>query len=310
MRKKVIEIYQSGKGYKAISKALGLPRTTVRAIIYKWQKHGTVENLPRSGRLTKITPRAQRQLIQEVTKDPTTTSKELQASLASVKVIVHDSKRLDKNGLHGRVPRRKPLLSKKNIKARLSFARKHLDDPQDFWENTLWTNETKIELFGRSVSHYVWCKSNIAFQNKNIIPKVKYGGGSVIVWGCFAASGPGRLAVINGTMNSAIYQKILKENVRTSVCDLKLKRTWVLQQDNDPKHTRKSTSECLKKNKMKNLEWPSQSSDLNPIEMLWHDLKKVVLARKPSNVAELQQFCKDEWAKIPPQRCNRLIASY
>ncbi|KAK3566849.1 hypothetical protein QTP86_004546 [Hemibagrus guttatus] len=87
MRKKVIEIYQSGKGYKAISKALGLPRTTVRAIIYKWRKHGTVENLPRSGRLTKITPRAQRQLIQEVTKDPTTTSKELQASLASVKVI-------------------------------------------------------------------------------------------------------------------------------------------------------------------------------------------------------------------------------
>ncbi|KAK3544144.1 hypothetical protein QTP86_002964 [Hemibagrus guttatus] len=85
MRKKVIEIYQSGKGYKAISKALGLPRTTVRAIIYKWPKHGTVENLPRSDRPTKITPRAQRQLIQEVTKDPTTTSKELQASLASVK---------------------------------------------------------------------------------------------------------------------------------------------------------------------------------------------------------------------------------
>ncbi|KAK3515289.1 hypothetical protein QTP70_013482 [Hemibagrus guttatus] len=238
MRKKVIEIYQSGKGYKAISKALELPRTTMRAIIYKWRKHGTVENLPRSGRLTKITPRAQRQLIQEVTKDPTTTSKELQASLASVKVSVHDStirKRLGKNGLRGRVPRPKPLLSKKNIKARLNFARKHLDDPQDFWENTLWTDETKIELFGRSVSHYVWHKSNTTFQKKNIIPTVKYGGGSVMVWGCFAASGPGRLAVINGTMNSAVYQKILKENVWPSVCDLKLKRTWVLQQDNDPK---------------------------------------------------------------------------
>ncbi|KAK3517935.1 hypothetical protein QTP70_027905 [Hemibagrus guttatus] len=82
-----LPIYQSGKGYKAISKALGLPRTTVRAIIYKWQNHGTVENLPRSGRPTKITPRAQRQLIQEVTKDPTATSKELQASLASVKMF-------------------------------------------------------------------------------------------------------------------------------------------------------------------------------------------------------------------------------
>ncbi|KAK3519567.1 hypothetical protein QTP86_010505 [Hemibagrus guttatus] len=206
MRKKVIEIYQSGKGYRAISKALGLLKTTVRAVIYKWRKHGAVENLPRSGRPTKITPRAHRQLIQEVTKDPTTTSKELQASLASVKVSVHDStirKRLGKNGLHGRVPRRKPLLSKKNIKARLSFARKHLDDPQDFWENTLWTDETKIELFGRTWKTY--CDK----------------------WN----------------------QKILKENVRPSVCDLKLKRTWVLQQDNDPKHTSKSTSEWLKKTK-------------------------------------------------------------
>ncbi|KAF7644129.1 hypothetical protein LDENG_00227370, partial [Lucifuga dentata] len=69
MRNEVIDIYQSGKGYKAISKALRLQRTTVRAIIHKWRKHGTV-NLPRSVWPTKITPRAHRRLIQEVTKEP------------------------------------------------------------------------------------------------------------------------------------------------------------------------------------------------------------------------------------------------
>uniref|UniRef100_A0A8C6VYB8 Transposase Tc1-like domain-containing protein n=1 Tax=Nothobranchius furzeri TaxID=105023 RepID=A0A8C6VYB8_NOTFU len=312
MRTKVTEIYRSGKGYKAISKALGLQRTTVRAIIHKWQQHETVVDLPRSGRPTKITPRSQRQLIREVTKDPRTTSKELQASLASTKVSVHSStirKRLGKNGLHGRFPRHKPLLSKKNIRACLNFAKKHLNDCQDFWENTLWTDETNVELFGRQMSRYIWCRSN-SISDKNIIPTVKYGGGSVMVWGCFAASGTGRLAVINGTMNSTVYQNILKENVRPSVRQIKLKPSWALQQDNDPKLTSKSTSEWLKNNKMKTLEWPSQSPDLNPIEMLWHDLKKAVHARKPSNKAELQQFCKDEWAKIPPERCKRLVASY
>ncbi len=31
---------------------------------------------------------------------------------------------------------------------------------------------------------------------------------------------------------------------------------------------------------------------------------------KPSNVAELKQFCTEEWANISPQRCERLIGSY
>ncbi len=130
-----------------------------------------------------------------------------------------------------------------------------------------------------------------------------------MVWGCKAASGPGRLAIIDGTMDT-LYQIILKENIRLSVCYLKLKHTWVMQQDNDPKHNSKSSSDWLKKNKIKVLELPSQSPELNPIEMLWHDLKQIIHARKPTNVAEIKQLCEEERAKIPPQRCERLIGSY
>jgi transposase len=58
------------------------------------------------------------------------------------------------------------------------------------------------------------------------------------------------------------------------------------------------------------LDCPSQSPDLNPIENLWWDLKKAVRARAPRNLTELEQFCLEEWAKIPAERCERLVSSF
>ncbi len=60
-------------------------------------------------------------------------------------------KRLGKNAIHGRVPRQKPLLTKKNTNAHLTFAIKYLEYPQDFWANIIWTDETKVYIFGRCV---------------------------------------------------------------------------------------------------------------------------------------------------------------
>ena len=95
-----------------------------------------------------------------------------------------------------------------------------------------------------------------------------------MLWGCFAAGGPGALHKIDGIMREEHYVDILKQHLKISVRKLKLGRKWVFQMGNDPKHTSKVVAKWLNDNKVKVLEWSSQRNDLNPIENLWAELKK------------------------------------
>lgn len=51
--------------------------------------------------------------------------------------------------------------------------------------------------------------------------------------------------------------------------------------------------------------WSGTSPDINPIKMLWNDLRRADHTRHPTNTVELKQFCGDEWPTIPPKHCAR-----
>ncbi|KAM9313300.1 uncharacterized protein PAF06_011291 [Gastrophryne carolinensis] len=91
LKRRVVEAHKEGNGYKRISKALGLHRSTIRHIVDKWKKFSTVSTLPRSGRPTKIGVRAHNTILKEVAKNPGVTVKDLQATLAQDNVHVHES---------------------------------------------------------------------------------------------------------------------------------------------------------------------------------------------------------------------------
>ena len=161
----------------------------------------------------------------------------------------------------------------------------------------LWSDGTKMELFGINSTRHVWRRRNAAYDPKNTSPIVKHGGGNIMLWGCFSAKGTGQLHHIKGTMDGAMYHQILGENLLPSARALKMGHGWVFQHYNDPKHTAKATKEWLKKKHIKVLEWPSQSADLNPIENLWRELKVRVAKRQPRNLNDLEKICNEEWNK-------------
>ncbi|KAF3687845.1 Transposable element Tcb1 transposase Transposable element Barney transposase [Channa argus] len=84
-------------------------------------------------------------------------------------------------------------------------------------------------------------------KQRNTDLTVKHGGGSKMLWRCFAASGTGCLDCVNDVMKSDDQQRILA-NLVASVRKLRLhQRSWVFQQDNDPKHTSTSPQKWLQK---------------------------------------------------------------
>ncbi len=133
--------------------------------------------------------------------------------------------------LHGCCPRRKPLLKMMHKKARKQFAEDKQTKDMDYWNHALWSDETNINLFCSDGVKRVWWQLGEKYKDKCVLPTVKHGGGSVMVWGCMSAAGTGELQFIEGTMNTNMYCDILKQSMVPSL--RRLGRMAVFQHDND-----------------------------------------------------------------------------
>ncbi len=244
IRDKIVDLHKAGMGYKTIGKQLGEKKTTVGAIIRKWKKYKITINLPRSGAPCKILAHGVRMIMRKVRDQPRTTWEELVNDLKAVGTTVtkqNIGNTLRRNGLKSCSTCKVPLLKKAHVQAHLKFANQHLNDSEKAWENVLWSDETKIELFGINSSRRVWRKKKCwpstprtpSLQSNMEVETLSFGA-------VFLLRVQDDFTTLRGKWTGPWT---VKSWTRTSARTLKMGRGWVFQHDNDPKHTAKATKE-------------------------------------------------------------------
>ncbi len=210
LRIRIVALHKDGRGYKKFGNSLELSYSTVARVIQRFSKTGFTRNRPHKGRSKNLSPCAVRQ-VQKLASNNICMSAasialevaEVEGQLVSAQTICHTRQQV---GLHGRHPRRKPLLKLAHKKACKQFAEDNLAKSMNYWNHVLWSDESKVNLFGSDGVQHVWRR-----------PGEEYQGGSIMVWGCMSAAGTGELRFIEGNMDSNMYCGILKQKMMPSL---------------------------------------------------------------------------------------------
>ncbi|KAG0977614.1 hypothetical protein G6F28_012355 [Rhizopus arrhizus] len=190
---------------------------------------------------------------------------------------------------YARRKKRQPLSTYNHRKQRLAWAKKYQSWSIQQWHQVVFSDETKINIWGSDGCRYYWTQPGDVLRPHHIDLSVKHGSGKLTMCGCITTT----------------YMETLKYYGMN-------KRTSYLQQDNDPKHKSKSTMSWFQQNKVRYInDWPPNSPDLNPIQHVWHLLKLrlSLYERKARNIDELWERVDVEWNKLDKDVCRSYIDS-
>jgi len=95
--------------------------------------------------------------------------------------------------------------------AYFDFAYTHKDWTIDNWKRVVWSDEIKINHLGSDGHKWAWKKEGEVLNNRLVQGTLKFGGGSLMMWGCMTWEGVGYAIKIDGRMDGDLYLQILKD---------------------------------------------------------------------------------------------------
>ena len=149
------------------------------------------------------------------------------------------------------------IVSEKNRKALINFAKTYLNWNKQQWKNVLWTDESKLNLWRSDGSVR-------RPRDEKFNPIVKNGCGNIMVWRCLSGYVISSIHRITDTMSATVNHDILS-TVMLPYAECEMSISWTFQHDNDPKHTARLVKTWIEESIVNLMEWPPQSQPISTL---------------------------------------------
>lgn len=300
---KIVAFRECGLSGWEISKRIKRSKT----VVYNFLKNpGMYGMKKRTGRPEILTRRQKRRIVRRACEKKETANEvrqnlSLPCSTRTVQNVLSKHPQVS----YGKFVSRPPLTNH-HKKRRVDFAKKYISLGQK-WADVIFSDEKKFNLDGPDGFRYFWYDLR---KTKEVFSRRQFGGGSVMVWGAFAANGTTPIVFINRTMNSDRYVDMLGESLLPEA-PLITSGDYIFQQDNASIHVSTSAKLWFEANSVNLLDWPARSPDLNPIENLWGLLAREVYKNGTQYhcTQDLVVAIEDAWEKISVDTLKDLSGS-
>ena len=154
------------------------------------------------------------------------------------------------------------------------------------WDKVIWSDSSYIYLGDDCRKVYVTQRTNKELNENYLVPTFKQSSVHVMIWACIMKGRKGLLIVLEylggrgGGMNSTQYKDQVLEGVLASFYAKVAQEMGKVyfQQDGAASHHSKLTQNWFSSAGIPLVFHPASSPDLNPIEPVWHELKKAMRA--------------------------------
>ena len=211
-KQNIISLASLDLSIRNIASQTALGKSTVSQVLQEIQPER-----PRlhGGRPSKLSSTNKRAIVQQIL---TGKAKNAVQATHFINSIVNDPvssqtvrNTLKEASLKAVVKKKKPLLSTGYKKKRLAFALKYQHWTVEDWKRVIWSDETKINRIWSDGQEYVWKKKREGLIARGVKGTVKFGGGSLMVWGYIGWNGVGILSEVEGRMDAEQYMAIWRK---------------------------------------------------------------------------------------------------